>query len=499
MSVSTKYKDQTIAQLTESGSVTLETAGKYCEDNITVEYAASESGGFSGSYNDLTDKPTIPEAVTEDTVSGWGFTKNTGTYSKPAAGIPKSDLDSGVQASLGKADSALQSHQSLAAYRTASAQDVIDATKQDKLIAGENITIDNGVISASGSSTGGGGVIEVALTPGTGHYVADKTYDEIYARYAAGTSVVKMSFIDSFGGEPEIQYAVITAASKYGLWLTENGERTWTAHSGLYQYTGTTWTYSATVDSALSDSSAKPVENRAVTAELKKKLEVLPMASSSTYGVVKPTTKTSEMTREVGVDKEGALWTASGSYNDLTDKPTIPDAVTEDTVSGWGFTKNTGTYSKPAAGIPKSDLDSAVQASLGKADAIPASPKYTDTVYDDTAVKNRLSAIEGLETVTLSVVSSRLTNVAYTARYSPLLGMVFMRLYGTVNADLATGYDYDIMNIGGSLPNAHAALAVKCNKQVQAFAKSNGVISLRPLESGIKSYDIYITGFWFVS
>ena len=33
----------------------------------------------------------------------------------------------------------------------------------------------------------------------------------------------------------------------------------------------------------------------------------------------------------------------SGSYNDLTNKPTIPSAVTETTVSGWGFTKNAGT------------------------------------------------------------------------------------------------------------------------------------------------------------
>lgn len=64
----------------------------------------------SGSYNDLLNKPTIPSAVTESTVSGWGFTKNTGTYSKPGAGIPKSDLASDVQASLGKADTALQSY-----------------------------------------------------------------------------------------------------------------------------------------------------------------------------------------------------------------------------------------------------------------------------------------------------------------------------------------------------------------------------------------------------
>jgi hypothetical protein len=64
----------------------------------------------SGSYNDLSNKPTIPAAVTESTVSGWGFTKNTGTYSKPSTGIPKTDLASAVQTSLGKADTALQSY-----------------------------------------------------------------------------------------------------------------------------------------------------------------------------------------------------------------------------------------------------------------------------------------------------------------------------------------------------------------------------------------------------
>ena len=88
---------------------------------------------FSGSYNDLTDKPTIPAPVTEQTVSGWGFTKNTGTYSKPTGGIPKADLANNVQASLGKADTALQEHQSLAAYRTAAEQNIIDNGKQDKI------------------------------------------------------------------------------------------------------------------------------------------------------------------------------------------------------------------------------------------------------------------------------------------------------------------------------------------------------------------------------
>ena len=73
-------------------------------DKVTLANVAT-----SGSYNDLKDKPTIPSAVTESIVSGWGFTKNVGTYSKPSTGIPKSDLASEVQTALGKADTALQS------------------------------------------------------------------------------------------------------------------------------------------------------------------------------------------------------------------------------------------------------------------------------------------------------------------------------------------------------------------------------------------------------
>ena len=316
-------------------------------ENEIAGIEAGSGSGFSGSYNDLTDKPTIPDAVTEGTVSGWGFTKNTGTYSKPTGGIPKADLAPAVQAVIDKAD---------------------------------------------------------AL----------------------------------------------------------------------------------------------------------------------------------------------ALVAESGSYNDLTDKPAIPAAVTEGTVSGWGFTKNTGTYSKPTGGIPKADLAPAVQTSLGKADsalqtvpstyrtasaqdtidkgkvdkvtgkglstndytnaakakvdAIPASPKYTDTVYNDTAVKNRLTAIENKENVTLTANTARISNVSCTAKYFPLLGMVFVRIYGKICADLNAGYDYDLFTVGSRVPDSNAALSVKCGKNAMALAKtssSGSAIQIRPLESGINGYDVFITGFWF--
>nr|DAJ96386.1 MAG TPA: hypothetical protein [Caudoviricetes sp.] len=90
------------------------------------------TSNFSGSYTDLSNPPTIPsktsqlqndsgfltqhqdisgkqdKATLEADVAAKGFTKNTGTYSKPTGGIPKSDLSDSVQASLGKADTALQ-------------------------------------------------------------------------------------------------------------------------------------------------------------------------------------------------------------------------------------------------------------------------------------------------------------------------------------------------------------------------------------------------------
>lgn len=47
-------------------------------------------------------------------------------YQKPSSGIPSTDMSSAVQTSLGKADTALQSVPNT--YRTASAQDAIDAT-----------------------------------------------------------------------------------------------------------------------------------------------------------------------------------------------------------------------------------------------------------------------------------------------------------------------------------------------------------------------------------
>ena len=165
---------------------------------------------------------------------------NKGTYSKPSSGIPKTDLASAVQTSLGKADSALQSHQDISGK--------------------ENVS--NKVTSWSS-------------TPTDGHYPSEKL-----------------------------------------------------------------------VKSALDGKAASSHTQAAST--------ITGLATVAT----------------------------SGSYNDLSNKPTIPAAVTSATVSGWGFTKNAGTVTSVAVklnGSVKGTITSSGTIDLGT-----VASTLTSTVTNET-------------------------------------------------------------------------------------------------------------------
>ena len=140
---------------------------------------------------------------------------------------------------------------------------------------------------------------------------------------------------------------------------------------------------------------------------------------------------------------------------------------------------------------------------------------YTSRIIETENGRLNLSASNGVlinnkktenEAVTLTVNDNRITNLSYTAKYNELLGAVFVRIYGKINATMSVGYGYTLFNIGSHLPNAVAALSVKIGsddnaeitKKAAAYAKSNGAISIQPFDSELKGYDIYITGFWFV-
>lgn len=135
------------------------TAGQYLYKKSNKDFdfgwkTGSGGGGGTSDYLDLDNKPSINnvELTGNKTASDLGLATQSdipvvpvqsvngktgavvlnatdvgaGTYSKPATGIPKTDLSGDVQSSLNKADTALQAVPPT--YRTAAAQDAIDAT-----------------------------------------------------------------------------------------------------------------------------------------------------------------------------------------------------------------------------------------------------------------------------------------------------------------------------------------------------------------------------------
>ena len=143
-------------------------------------------------------------------------------------------------------------------------------------------------------------------------------------------------------------------------------------------------------------------------------------------------------------------------------------------------------------------LRSTAHSDLG---AVPGSyPVFHDGwLYSRTLAEMRAD-LAAYETVPLTVVSDRLTDLSYTARYYPMLGMCFVRIYGMINADLYAGDNYNLLNIGSRAPAYYTALAVRCGKNATAIAESSGVISLRPIGENISASSgcaVYIAGFWF--
>lgn len=242
---------------------------------------------FSGSYNDLTDKPTIPTTVSElendagyitsapvDSVNGKTgvvvlSASDVGAYVKPSGGIPKSDLASTVQASLGLADTALQS---------APVTSVNTKTGAVTLTAN-----DVGALPASYVAP------VISVNGQTGNVTLDA---------------------DDVGALPS--------------------------------------TYTAPVQSVDGKTGAVQIMPTGGTTG-----QVLAKASGSNYDV--------EWVNQSGGG--GAVDSVNGQTGtvvlDASDVGALPDTTTA---------ADLGAYVKPSGGIPKSDLASAVQTSLGKAD-----------------------------------------------------------------------------------------------------------------------------------
>ena len=505
---------------------------------------------ISGSYNDLTDKPTIPSVPTA-TINANAAARHEHSNKTVLDLISETVKAAWDAASTWVTTNGANvlSHLSDSIKHITASERTAWNGKQDKLIAGDNITIaaDGKTISATG---GGGGV----------------SGDNIETVEAQQIDIpAKLSDFENDSGFVTNSAVQAALADKQDTISDLENIRSGAGKgaTALQAVPSTYRTASAqdVIDNGLSDR---------VGAIEGKEADWNGKYSKPTNGI--PKTDLAQAVQTSLSKADSALQSVPSTYRTASAQDTI-DSGKVDKVTGKGLSTNDYTNTAKA-----------------KVDAIPANPKYTDTLYDDTAVKsrlsaveskfngngsasfasietaslkttgeveifgaqphidfhyanntddytsriienaagvidilapnglklngsnlkyndtavkNRLTAIESKENVTLTANTSRISNVSYTAKYIQLLGAVLVRIYGTINPDMNmnVGYDYDIMTIDAYLPNSTAALAVKCSKNAMAIAKKGdggGAIQIRPLEAGINGYDVWITGFWFV-
>ena len=194
--------------------------------------------------------------VTSEQKTAWSA-----KYDKPTSGIPKTDLVSSVQTSLGKADTALQEHQDISALTNHVANNSIHVTADEKTAwnakydkpsggipksdlasdvqtslvpsssssdAGKTLTVNSSGMpawaDASPSGSSGADVFNVSFTQvqGSNSFTADKTYAEIVAANEAG-KIVLCSVLGTFFGhlaEVSDNYVTFGAESLAGAPLS---------------------------------------------------------------------------------------------------------------------------------------------------------------------------------------------------------------------------------------------------------------------------------------
>ena len=153
----------------------------------------------------------------------------------------------------------------------------------------------------------------------------------------------------------------------------------------------------------------------------------------------------------------------TGDYDDLSNKPTIPTVPTNvsafnndagyltgitstDVTSALGYTP--GTYSKPSNGIPETDLDSAVQTSLGLADTALQSFTEADPTVPAWAKESTKPTYTASEVGALANTGGEVTgDITIQAQAgNPSYSLVFQR--GTLTDNYN---DWKIQDVGGYL------------------------------------------------
>ena len=169
-------------------------------------------------------------------------------------------------------------------------------------------------VSVSGATVYG--VASPSGTPGT----LPTNNDGVWFATAAGTYT-------NFGG--------ITVSDTPKLIFYDYETQTWSAEE--------LWKGGPNVVDNLTSTSSTDALSAKQGKVLKDLIDALPTVGPGTLNTTLTTAQSTNASEALSGTVKLHKVSKTGSYNDLLNKPTIPAEVTETTVSGWGFTKNTGT------------------------------------------------------------------------------------------------------------------------------------------------------------
>ena len=154
--------------------------------------------------------------------------------------------------------------------------------------------------------------------------------------------------------------------------------------------------------------------------------------------------------------------------------------VTEQTVAGWGFTKNTGSYSKPAAGIPEADLSAQVQEKLNAAGTAELPDNVVLYEEDPTADESDLTMQELLDKLTLEADDTYI----YLKYGETVLGMVEAGSGGGTGTVYCTAIAIDQSELSIALADTgdHGLSAtvqpVDCTQIVKWYTSNSAVVTV---------------------
>jgi hypothetical protein len=376
---------------------------------------------------------TIGKAIlTAADAAGVRTAISAGTYSKPGTGIPLADFATSIQTSLGKADSALQVVASnlisdastigksiLTAADAAAVRSAIGAGTSNVTIGTTTGTALAGTYAPSSTS------ITDSTSVGRGLLTA-ATADAARAVIGAGTSSLALGTTAStaLAGNYVPSSDAISDATPIGkALLTATNAESARSIIGAGSGTGT-----ATINAVtIADSTA--VGRSLLTAASAAAALAVIGGGTGTYS--KPGTGipssdlTSAIQTSLGLANTALQTVSSASLSDAT---TVGKAVLVATDAAAARTAiGSGTYSKPSAGIPSTDLATAVQTSLGKADTAIQTVSST-TLSDATTV--------GRSLITATSAAAALTAIGAGNYTRPTNGIPLTDLSSTVQAIL---------------------------------------------------------------